>query len=57
VQSYSKLQAGLDKMSNLADLFESGSVGGLLRSAPDMHQHIAHVKGLYTVERGGETAF
>jgi DNA mismatch repair protein MSH6 len=55
MESYRKLQAGIDMLGNLADSFEGNSVSGLLRGAPDMHQHLKHIGSLYSVETTEKT--
>ncbi|KAI0077327.1 DNA mismatch repair protein Msh6 [Panus rudis PR-1116 ss-1] len=45
--SFSSLNKGLKELSDKAEYFDSQSIPGLLRSAPDLAQHIKHVKGMF----------
>lgn len=55
MESYRKIQAGLDMLVTLAESFDGNSVSGLLRGAPDMHQHLKHIGSLYSVETTEKT--
>ncbi|WRT63564.1 uncharacterized protein IL334_000469 [Kwoniella shivajii] len=55
IDNFKRLQAGFDEMRSLAEGFDSPSIGGLLRTAPDLTPYLAHMNSLYTVEKGEKT--
>lgn len=45
----------MEKLSQVADKFESASVPGLLRTAPDISSHLEHFDAMFAVEDDGKT--
>jgi DNA mismatch repair protein MSH6 len=39
----------MERLADTANAFESSSVRGLLRSAPDLNTNIEHIRSMYTV--------
>lgn len=54
VQSFTKIQSVVESLSLVAQQFESASVGGLLRTAPDLEKNLEHIRSMYSVEKDGE---
>ncbi|KAF9051391.1 muts domain V-domain-containing protein [Panaeolus papilionaceus] len=48
--AFKKLSKGLSKLADESSSFDSNSIAGLLRGAPDLLPHIAALEALYTVE-------
>lgn len=44
----------MERLTDVANTFDSGSVRGLLRTAPDLTSTLEHIRSMYTVEVGGE---
>ncbi|WVF66380.1 hypothetical protein IAT40_001120 [Kwoniella sp. CBS 6097] len=55
VDSFVRLQGGLEKLGRVAATFETSTISGLLRTAPDLSQHTKHIKSMYTVNEDGKT--
>ncbi|WVQ93995.1 hypothetical protein IAU59_001073 [Kwoniella sp. CBS 9459] len=49
VDSFVKLQGGFEKLSRVAATFETSTIAGLLRSAPDLAPHTKHIRSMYKV--------
>ena len=47
------MQKAFVNLLKTAEKFDSASVSGLLRSAPDLAKHLAHVKGMFKIENDG----
>lgn len=47
------MQKAFVSLLKTAEKFDSASVSGLLRSAPDLAKHLAHVKGMFKIENDG----
>lgn len=45
----------MERLSELAESFDSSSVRGLLRSAPDLQSNLEHITSMYTVETDEKT--
>ncbi|WVQ80465.1 hypothetical protein IAT38_002570 [Cryptococcus sp. DSM 104549] len=48
VGAFTKLQKGLDALTDMSSSFDSTSVRGLLRTAPDLAPMVKHIRGMYT---------
>ena len=46
-QAFRKLSKGLASLADTAESFNSKTIFGLLRSAPDLLPHIKHVRAMY----------
>ncbi|XAO26442.1 hypothetical protein I312_105279 [Cryptococcus bacillisporus CA1280] len=55
VESFSKLQKGIDNLVDMSESLESTGVKALLRSAPDLSGMIEHIRGMYTIEQNEKT--
>ncbi|WVO23631.1 uncharacterized protein IAS62_004986 [Cryptococcus decagattii] len=55
VESFSKLQKGIDNLVDMSESLESTGVQALLRSAPDLSGMIEHIRGMYTIEQNEKT--
>ncbi len=57
-QSFTVLSKGLSKLADASETFESKTILGLLRSAPDLLSHIKNVESRFeTPEKGMEASF
>jgi DNA mismatch repair protein MSH6 len=54
-QAFKKLSKGLDSLADTSESFESKTVLGLLRSAPDLLPGIKNVKSMYQNPEEGMT--
>ncbi|KAL1412081.1 DNA mismatch repair protein msh6 [Vanrija albida] len=55
VENFDKIHGAMDGLNRVADQFESPSVRGLLRSAPDLGPLLAHIHEMFTVDHGEKT--
>lgn len=55
MDNFSAIQSSIESLTKVADSFDSASVRGLLRTAPDLEQYITHVRAMYTVEKDEKT--
>ncbi|WWC85565.1 uncharacterized protein L201_000429 [Kwoniella dendrophila CBS 6074] len=55
IGNFQKLQSGVEKLRSLAENFKSPSVGGLLRTIPDLSNHLEHIQSMYEEYRDGKT--
>ncbi|WVW81522.1 hypothetical protein I302_103516 [Kwoniella bestiolae CBS 10118] len=55
IETFEALQHGIERLRTVAETFNSPSVAGLLRSAPDLSAHVGHIQSMYVVERGDKT--
>ncbi|GMK58904.1 hypothetical protein CspeluHIS016_0603460 [Cutaneotrichosporon spelunceum] len=55
VDQFNSIQVAMDRLVADAEKFDSSSVLGLLRSAPDLSATIAHIKSMYDTERTDKT--
>ncbi|OCF44263.1 DNA mismatch repair protein MSH6 [Kwoniella heveanensis CBS 569] len=51
VESFVRLQGGLEKLTRVAATFETTSIACLLRSAPDLSQYTKHIQSLYKADQ------
>lgn len=54
LDNFKKISTALESLSQTAEKFESASVPGLLRTAPDISSNLDHFDSMYTVEDDGE---
>lgn len=54
IQAFEAIQEQFSRLLRFAEGFSSHGVAGLIRSAPDIAPHIAHVQGMYHREGDGE---
>lgn len=54
IQAFEAIQEQFSRLLRFAEGFSSHAVAGLIRSAPDIAPHIAHVQGMYHREGDGE---
>ena len=47
MQAFKSLSAGLSELADVSETFQSKTILGLLRSAPDLLPHIKHVKAMF----------
>ncbi|EIW78648.1 DNA mismatch repair protein Msh6 [Coniophora puteana RWD-64-598 SS2] len=52
--SFKKLSKGFAKLADTSEEFESKTILGLLRSAPDLEPHIDNVESRYTVDKDAD---
>jgi DNA mismatch repair protein MSH6 len=55
VEKFTDIQAAIERLSEVAKSFESPSVRGLLRSAPDLSANLEHMNSMYTIEKDDKT--
>ncbi|TXT07396.1 hypothetical protein VHUM_03116 [Vanrija humicola] len=55
VENFDKIHGAMDSLNRVADSFESPSVRGLLRSAPDLGPLLDHIHSMFTVIRTEKT--
>ena len=52
-QAFKKLSKGLSKLADSSETFESKTILGLLRSAPDLIPHIKNIESIFQIDKGG----
>ncbi|WVR03374.1 hypothetical protein IAU60_000365 [Kwoniella sp. DSM 27419] len=55
IDSFAKLQKGIKSLRATAEHFDSPSIGNLLRTAPDVSEHLARIRSMYNVEEDGKS--
>lgn len=55
VENFARIQRAMDELTRVADKFESASVRGLLRTAPDLSSNMEHIQSMYTIEQDEKT--
>ena len=56
-QGFVTIQSSIETLFSTAQSFDSQTVVGLLRSAPDLSPNIDHINSLYTIEHGMSSIF
>ena len=55
MQAFKSLSNGLSQLADTADTFESRTITGLLRSAPNLTPNLKHVKAMFQTPEESET--
>jgi DNA mismatch repair protein MSH6 len=54
MKGFETIEQSLEKLADMSDSFVTASVGGLLRTAPDLRPLLRHIQSMYTIKREGQ---
>ncbi|ODN76137.1 hypothetical protein L202_06063 [Cryptococcus amylolentus CBS 6039] len=55
VETFGKLQKGLEGLLDMSDSFDSTTIKGLLRQLPDLSAMVKHIRGMYHIQSDEKT--
>lgn len=55
IQAFKSLSTGLSELADVSETFQSKTILGLLRSAPDLIPHIKHVRSMFKKPEDSES--
>lgn len=54
LEAFERISSGFTRLAEMAESFEGRSIGQLIRSSPDLAQHMRTIQAMYTLTDGGE---